>query len=98
MQEELTAIIMNTLREISESSGFIFDEITPDTPLFGKNGILDSIGLVTLIVAVEQAIEDRYQISVALADERAFSQKRSPFRSVAALADYAAQVAGVEAS
>lgn len=96
MQEELTAVILETLREMSESSGFVYDDLTVDSPLFGKNGILDSIGLVTLIVAVEQSIEDRYNVSVALADEKAFSQKRSPFRSVAALAEYAAQVVSVE--
>jgi hypothetical protein len=48
------------------------------------------MGLVSLVSAVEQAIEDRYEKSVGLADEKAMSQSRSPYRSVARLAEYAA--------
>jgi acyl carrier protein len=59
-----------------------------DTRLFGEGGRLDSMGLVNLIVAVEQKIEEKFARTVVLADERAMSQRRSPFRSVAALAGY----------
>jgi len=60
-----------------------------ETPLFGREGFLDSLGLVTLMVAVEQAIEDELGVSVSLADERALSQRTSPYRTVGTLADYA---------
>lgn len=55
--------------------------------LFGGEGVLDSLGFVSLVVAVEQAL-DEIGISVILADERALSQKSSPFRTVGSLADY----------
>ena len=60
-----------------------------DTPLFGREGFLDSMGLVTCVVAVEQAIEDELGVSVSLADDRALSQRTSPYRTVGTLADYA---------
>jgi len=41
------------------------------------------------MVAVEQAIEDELGVSVSLADERALSQRTSPYRTVGTLADYA---------
>jgi hypothetical protein len=41
---------------------------------------------------VEEAIRDKCGVSVTLADERAMSQARSPFRRVSSLADYAAQL------
>jgi acyl carrier protein len=41
-----------------------------------------------LIVAVEQNIEDEFDITIILADERAMSQKHSPFRTVRSLVDY----------
>jgi acyl carrier protein len=63
-------------------------EIGDDTRLIGRSGILDSMGLVTLIVDVEQQLEEEYDVIVVLADERAMSQKKSPFRSVGSLADY----------
>ncbi|HJQ36082.1 MAG TPA: acyl carrier protein [Thermoanaerobaculia bacterium] len=60
-----------------------------DAPLYGRDGVLDSLALVSFVVAVEQEIQDRLDVVVALADERAVSQKSSPFRTVGTLADYA---------
>jgi len=63
-------------------------QLGDDTRLTGRKGVLDSMGLVTLIVDVEQRLEEQYDLVVVLADERAVSQKHSPFRSVGSLADY----------
>jgi D-alanine--poly(phosphoribitol) ligase subunit 2 len=60
-----------------------------EAPLFGVDGVLDSIDLVSLIVAVEQGIEDQLGVMVTLADAKAASQKSSPFRTVASLVAYA---------
>lgn len=57
--------------------------------LYGRSGVLDSMALVSLVVALEQLIEEEYGTSVALADERAVSQSSSPFRTVGSLAAYA---------
>ncbi len=62
-----------------------------DSPLFGPNGLLDSVGLVSVVLAVEQEIAERLGCTVALADDRALSQRNSPFRTVGSLADYAVQ-------
>ena len=59
-----------------------------DTVLFGGSCDLDSLGLVTLLAAIEQRIEDELGISITLADERAMSQKYSPFRTIGTLKDY----------
>ena len=59
-----------------------------ETKLIGGNNKLDSLGLINLIVAVEQNIEDEFDITITLADEKAMSQKHSPFRTVRSLADY----------
>ena len=61
-----------------------------DTVLFGETGTLDSLGLVNLIVTTEQKIEEEFGILVSLADERAMSQKHSPFRTIGSLGDYIA--------
>ena len=61
---------------------------TSKTVLFGKSGQLDSLGLVNLLVIIEQNIEDEFDVSITLADERAMSQKHSPFRTIGTLADY----------
>ncbi len=59
-----------------------------ETVLFGKSGKLDSLGLVHLIVAVEQKISEEFEVAITLADEKAVSQKNSPFRTIGTLASY----------
>ena len=60
------------------------------TRLFGKSGVLDSNGLVILIVTIEEKIEDEFGVSLTIADEITLSQEKSPFISVETLADYIA--------
>ena len=59
----------------------------PGAPIFGPDSPLDSLGLVALLLDIEDALSDR-GFPVVLSDERAVSQKRSPFRSVTTLVDY----------
>jgi acyl carrier protein len=68
------------------------DELGEDTRLIGREGLLDSMGLVTLIVDVEQRLEEEYDVALVLADDRAMSQKNSPFRSAGALTNYICQL------
>ena len=63
-------------------------EKSNDTDLFGSGSTLDSLGLINLIVAIEQNIEDDFDTSITLADERAMSQNQSPFRNVESIVDY----------
>lgn len=67
---------------------------SPDTPLVGAGGQLDSMGLVNLVVAAEQAIEDEFGASVNLGDRRARSETPSPFRTVGSLAAYIGTLIG----
>jgi acyl carrier protein len=90
MVQEIESIIQGAAREVAEQEGqSLPSDLGQDTPLFGKDGLFDSLGLVTLIVAVEEAIAERYGLEVSLADEQALSQSRSPFRSIGSLAEYA---------
>ncbi len=56
--------------------------------------MFDSLGLVSLVVAAEESIEDTYGVNISLADERAMSQSKSPFRTIGTLAEYASQLIG----
>lgn len=90
MKEELIALIEGCAREVGEQNEVaVPEQLGAATALLGEQGVFDSLGLVNLVVAVEQAIEDRYQTIVCLADARAMSQKRSPFRTIESLAEYA---------
>ncbi len=70
------------------------ETIRVDTRLIGREAVLDSMGLVNLIVEIEQRLEDDFGMAVVLADDRAMSQEKSPFRSVGSLADYISRLVG----
>jgi acyl carrier protein len=63
---------------------------TEDAVLVGKSGVLDSLGIVTLITATEQRVADGLGAAITLADESAMSGDDSPFKNVGALADFIA--------
>lgn len=65
---------------------------TPEAILFGEQGKMDSLGLATLVVLSEQKIHEEFGCALSLADEKAMSQKRSPFRTVGTMADYVTQL------
>ena len=64
-------------------------ELDVGARLPGRSSKLDSFGLVNLIILVEEKLNEKFDSSITLADERAMSQEHSPFRSVKTLADYA---------
>jgi acyl carrier protein len=68
--------------------------IRAETSLFGKDGILDSMALVQLVVEIEQRLQTEHRVDVSLTDERAMSRAKSPFRTVATLSAYIAALAG----
>ena len=59
-----------------------------DSVLFGVGGTLDSVDFVSLVVDIEQMVEEKFGCIVGLADARAMSQKNSPFRTVGTLSKY----------
>lgn len=67
------------------------EAIDAKTRLFGRAGVLDSLGLVSVLVEIEQRIADLGHGPVSLMDDRAMSEASSPFRTVESLADYLAR-------
>jgi acyl carrier protein len=69
-------------------------DATPETRLFGGASLLDSTALVSLLVEVEQQVNDACGTAIVIADDRAMSQKRSPFRTIGSLAEYVSMLLG----
>jgi acyl carrier protein len=89
-REELVKLIAERLAELAppalaERGG----RITEGTVLLGQDGLLDSLGLVNLLVDVEQTLEEETGTALIIGDDRAVSASHSPFRTVGSLADYA---------
>jgi acyl carrier protein len=55
--------------------------IGPDAPIFGPGSPLDSLGLVSLLMDIEDGLA-QLGVNLTLSDAKAMSRKRSPFRDV----------------
>jgi acyl carrier protein len=88
-QNSLEDLIAETVRGYRVSMRGADGPIGPDTALFGPDGVLDSIGLVSIVVELEQRLSDREGQEISLMNDRALSRTRSPFRTVRSLAEYA---------
>jgi acyl carrier protein len=58
------------------------------TPLFGPGSVLDSLGLVTLILNIEEMVEMQMGVAITIVSEKAMSAYRSPFATIGSLAEF----------
>lgn len=89
---EIEALVLESVRLLAED--FEIDALqqpTLTTELYGEGGALDSMALVNLIADIEEAVAERFQMNIALADEKAMSAQRSPFRNVSRLSEAVAE-------
>jgi D-alanine--poly(phosphoribitol) ligase subunit 2 len=88
-REKVLQVVFDSVEEINQQLPHDHQlEKSENALLFGKSGQLDSLGLVTFIVAVEENLQRSLGITITLADERAMSQQHSPFRSIGTLVSY----------
>ena len=95
-KKDIFKIVSNAISDYCESRDILVDdEITKDTPLIGSGRILDSMGLVNIIVDIETAFLDE-DVEISLTSEAAMSGRISPFRSVGSLCNFIARQLGIE--
>lgn len=88
----IVEMILQVLAEIGpKKEGTEYSE---QTQLLGPSQVLDSVALVTLITEVEERINERWQSTIVLTNERAMSLEWSPFRTVGSLADFVVELTG----
>ena len=82
-KQKITNLVFSVIDEINKELSkdeHIIKSL--DSVIYGSNGQLDSLGLVNFVVAVEQKIEDVFEKSINLADDKAMSEKNSPFQTI----------------
>ena len=86
-KEKVNEIIFKCVDETNIEDG---TNISKDlnTILMGSDSEIDSLGLVSLIVEIEEAINIEFDVSITLADEKAMSQRISPFKTLDTLSNY----------
>ncbi len=91
VRQQVLQTVIATLQEINRTlppESRI--EVADGTVLFGTGGSLDSFGLVTLIVGLEQRVEQGFGIALMLSEEVDFWRPDNPHRTVHDVADYVA--------
>lgn len=94
-RDEVLSVIAETVQEYNETLEPKAQlQFSVETALIGEGAVLDSLELVRFVVELETKIEERFGVSAVLSDDRAMSQRNSPFRTIGTLADYLVQVLG----
>ena len=89
----VTDVIFSAVDEYNEQATASHKlEKATGTVLMGPDGALDSLELVRLIISVEQAVAEELGETITLADDKAMSQRNSPFLTIQTLADYITQL------
>ena len=88
MKEKIQEIILDSLKELNkEKDKDEALEISNDTILLDKQGKLDSLDFITLIVIIESNIFNKLGKNITIVGEEAFSKKYSPFKNVESLTE-----------
>ena len=89
MRDDIIGIIFDSIDEINNGqSEELKIKKSLEAQLYGGSGKIDSLGLVNLLISIEQNIEDKLNKNVTVASEKAMSLKNSPFININSLAKY----------
>ncbi|MHB8065910.1 MAG: hypothetical protein ACYDG2_25390 [Ruminiclostridium sp.] len=87
---EVTKLILDCLKDLNEELGL--DELSrpsEETKIFGKEGALDSLGIMKLICSIENNVKDSFNKTICITDEKNFTcRNSSPFRSVKDMSEF----------
>ena len=88
-KQKITNLVFSVIDEINKELSKD-DQIIKslDSVIYGSNGQLDSLGLVNFVVAVEQKSEAVFEKAINLTDDKAMSEKNSPFQTIETFVNY----------
>lgn len=86
-RKKIENIIIEAVKDYFKEEN-IHAKVDLNTELTGEGSELDSVGIVTVIVGIEENIEDEFELQIILADDRAISHEHSPFKTVTSLANH----------
>lgn len=88
-RERVTRAVYSAVDELnSKLPSGVRIEKSPDAPLYGKAGKLESLDFVTFIMEVEEKVRDEFGVDVMITDENLLSKEKSPFSTLGTLTEY----------
>lgn len=89
VRHSIDTLIRSCLESVLRETGrTVLAEMPADVRLVGRNALLDSLGLVSLVLEIETRLREQFQAEITILDERAMSSERSPFRTLGSLTDH----------
>ena len=79
--------VMDNLNQsaLEQASKLALDK---QTKLFGEDSLLDSLGLINLIVGIENELEEEFGVQIVLVTEDSLDLEVNPFSTVDTLSKY----------
>ena len=83
-------IIYKVMENLNESTLEQASKLALDkqTKLFGDGSLLDSLGLINLIVGIENELEEEFGVQIILVTEESLDLEVNPFSTVDSLSKY----------
>ena len=93
-QERIAAVVYSAVDELNKQlpKGGAQVEKSPDAPLYGVGGKLESLDFVTFIMEIEEKIKSEFGVDITIADENLLSKEKSPFSTLRTLIEYLEEV------
>jgi acyl carrier protein len=85
-RERIEEVIINVFNDYLKEQD-IEGEVTSDTILFGSESLVDSMGLVNVVMDIESYFRGQGH-NITLAYEEAMTGEGSPFRTVTTMTDF----------
>ena len=88
----ITSTIMNCITQLNKQLA-VGDRLgtSPDTILMGEGGTLDSLGLITLLVNIEQELVSKHGLSCPLLDTATSEESPDAMRTFGKLVEWITQ-------
>lgn len=85
--DAMIEIVIDNVKEVLSDNDEPVGHVTPETIIFGSDGVLDSLGLVSLVVKLEEIIAETFGQDVQIVDEDVlFNSENNPMKTPTSLA------------
>ncbi|WP_051540803.1 hypothetical protein [Ahrensia sp. 13_GOM-1096m] len=84
-RDKVVAIITDEISQVTDQKTAIINE---NTPLMGDGAVIDSQGILTVLLALEDLAMDERGAEFDWSSNATFSSRNSPLLSVGSLADF----------
>jgi len=82
-------LIFEAIKEVNKQQPPEYQlKLNKDEFLISDKSCIDSLGLITLLINIEEKISNKFKINLNLLDEKLISEESTPFETLSSLASW----------